>query len=116
MPWLASGDAQALLLTVKLAATTTVILVAVCLPLAWLLGSIAVVPSLIVGTSAIGIFSCGGVLRRLKRGRPETWLYRQLQWHLALRYPLLGDHLGARDLITRTGYWATRRTPRRSTP
>lgn len=37
MPWLASGDAQALLLTVKLAATTTVILVAVCLPLAWLL-------------------------------------------------------------------------------
>ncbi|HEX5677417.1 MAG TPA: molybdate ABC transporter permease subunit [Alcanivorax sp.] len=37
MPWLASGDAQALLLTVKLAATTTVILVALCLPLAWLL-------------------------------------------------------------------------------
>ena len=37
MPWLASGDAQALLLTVKLAATTPVILVAVCLPLAWLL-------------------------------------------------------------------------------
>ena len=101
--WLCAGGSAAICLTLGL-------------PLAWLLGSIAVVPSLIVGTSAIGIFSCGGVLRRLKRGRPETWLYRQLQWHLALRYPLLGDHLGARDLITRTGYWATRRTPRRSTP
>ncbi len=37
MSWLTSGDAQALFLTVKLAAATTVILVAVCLPLAWLL-------------------------------------------------------------------------------
>ncbi len=37
MPWLSSGDAQALLLTVKLAAVTTAILVTLCLPLAWLL-------------------------------------------------------------------------------
>jgi molybdate transport system permease protein len=35
MHWLDSGDAQALLLTVKLAAITTVILISVCLPLAW---------------------------------------------------------------------------------
>ncbi len=37
MPWLDSGDAQALLLTVKLAAVTTAVLVTLCLPLAWLL-------------------------------------------------------------------------------
>lgn len=35
MPWLDSGDAQALFLTVKLAAATTAILIALCLPLAW---------------------------------------------------------------------------------
>jgi len=37
MPWLDSGDAQALLLTVKLAAVTTAILITLCLPLVWLL-------------------------------------------------------------------------------
>lgn len=35
MLWLDSGDAQALFLTVKLAAATTALLIALCLPLAW---------------------------------------------------------------------------------
>ena len=31
---------------------------------------------------------------RAKRGRPDTWLYRQLEWRLALRYPALAALLG----------------------
>ena len=82
------------------------------LPLAWLTRSIAMVPTLIVASIALGVFAGGGFLRRQKRGRPETWLYRQLQWRLALRYPALGRLLGGRALITRSGYWTTRRQAR----
>ena len=56
-------------------------------PLAWLTHSIAMVPTLIVAGIGVGVFVGGGLLRRWKRGRPDTWLYRQLQWRLALRYP-----------------------------
>jgi molybdate transport system permease protein len=35
MPWLDSGDSQALLLTLRLAGLTTLLLLLVCLPLAW---------------------------------------------------------------------------------
>ena len=50
------------------------------LPLAWLTHSIAMVPTLIVAGIALGVFVGGGFLRAQKRGRPDTWLYRQLQW------------------------------------
>ena len=53
------------------------------LPLAWLTHSIAMVPTLIVAGIALGVFVGGGFLRAQKRGRPDTWLYRQLQWRLA---------------------------------
>jgi conjugative transfer region protein (TIGR03750 family) len=56
------------------------------------------------------VFVGGGLLRRHKRGRPDTWLYRQLQWRLAVRHPLVADWLGGQGLITRSGYWATRRS------
>lgn len=79
------------------------------LPLAWITRSIAMVPTLIVVGIALGVFAGGGFLRRQKRGRPDTWLYRQLQWRLALRYPTLAAPLGGRSLITRSGYWTTRR-------
>lgn len=78
-------------------------------PLAWLTHSIAMVPTVIVIGIGIGVFAGGGFLRRQKRGRPDTWLYRQLQWRLALRYPALAAHFGGRQLITRSGWWATRR-------
>jgi hypothetical protein len=55
------------------------------LPLAWLTHSIAMVPTLIVAGIALGVFVGGGFLRAQKRGRPDTWLYRRLQWRLALR-------------------------------
>ena len=63
-------------------------------PLAWLTHSIAMVPTLIVAGIGVGVFVGGGLLRRWKRGRPDTWLYRQLQWRLALRYPALAAHAG----------------------
>jgi integrating conjugative element protein (TIGR03746 family) len=63
-------------------------------PLAWLTHSIAMVPTLIVAGIALGVFVGGGFLRAQKRGRPDTWLYRQLQWRLALRHPALAALLG----------------------
>ena len=78
-------------------------------PLAWLTHSIAMVPTLIVVGVGIGVFVGGGALRRLKRNRPDTWLYRQLQWRLALRYRALAAHVGGGQLITRSGWWTTRR-------
>lgn len=83
------------------------------LPLVWLSNSIAMLPTCMVLGIALGIFAGGGFLRRQKRGRPDTWLYRQLQWYLALNYPRIGAYLGSRSLITRSGYWATRRSPER---
>ncbi|GHU29626.1 hypothetical protein AGMMS50256_14930 [Betaproteobacteria bacterium] len=80
--------------------------------LAWLTLSIAMVPTCLVAAIALGLFVGGGFLRRQKRGRPETWLYRHLQWRLALRHPGLGDRIGGRHLITRSGCWSTRRTTR----
>ncbi len=80
------------------------------LPLAWLSHNIAVLPTVIVAAVTAGIFIGGGFLRRQKRGRPDTWLYRHLQWRLALRYPALGDQLGGQALVTRSGYWTTRRS------
>ncbi len=79
------------------------------LPLAWLTHSIAMVPTLIVVGIGLGVFAGSGFLRRQKRGRPDIWLYRQLQWRLALRYPALAAHVGGRQLITRSGWWTTRR-------
>ncbi|MFC4160711.1 TIGR03750 family conjugal transfer protein [Chitinimonas lacunae] len=82
-------------------------------PLAWLAGSIAMVPTAIVAGMATGVFVGGGFLRRQKRGRPDTWLYRQLQWWLAVHYPSLAGYVGGRLLVTRSGYWSTRRTGKR---
>ncbi len=79
------------------------------IPLAWLTHSIAMVPTLIVVGIGLGVFAGSGFLRRQKRGRPDIWLYRQLQWRLALRYPALAAHVGGRQLITRSGWWTTRR-------
>lgn len=82
------------------------------LPSAWVSRSIAMVPTVVVLSIAVGIFIGGGVLRRQKRGRPDTWLYRQLQWRFALRCPALAVQLGSR-LVTRSGYWTARRTAAR---
>lgn len=79
-------------------------------PLAIALTTIAIVPTTIVLAIALGVFAGGGTLRRLKRGRPDTWLYRQIQWRVALRQPLLAPFVGGHALVTRSGWWSTRRS------
>lgn len=79
------------------------------IPFAWLTSSLAVIPTTIVVSIAAGLFIVGGLLRRHKRGKPETWLYRQLQWSIAQNCSALACQLGAGSLITRTGFWAVRR-------
>ncbi|AHB57788.1 hypothetical protein APB30_11045 [Pseudomonas aeruginosa] len=78
-------------------------------PLSLLFSTIALAPTFIVLGIALGIFVGGGILRRQKRGRPDTWLYRQLQWQL-VTWPLLGAWTGGNALIARSGYWTTRRS------
>ncbi|MCU7247293.1 TIGR03750 family conjugal transfer protein [Pseudomonas koreensis] len=79
------------------------------IPAAWVSSSVAVVPTAIVVSIAAGLFIGGGLLRRQKRGKPETWLYRNLQWWIAKHCPSLSGLISANDLITRTGFWSTRR-------
>ncbi|MDR6609061.1 TIGR03750 family conjugal transfer protein [Pseudomonas synxantha] len=79
------------------------------IPLGWFTESIAMIPTTMVLSIAAGLFIGGGLLRRQKRGRPETWFYRHTQWWLASRYSSLAHLLGAGELITRSGFWATRR-------
>ncbi|HCF1525300.1 TIGR03750 family conjugal transfer protein [Pseudomonas aeruginosa] len=80
------------------------------IPLAVMFSTIAIVPTAIVLAVTAGIFVGGGALRRLKRGRPDVWLYRQMQWRIALKLPLLASFVGGHQLVTRSGYWTTRRS------
>ncbi|MCC4595431.1 TIGR03750 family conjugal transfer protein [Xanthomonas campestris pv. phormiicola] len=80
------------------------------IPLAFALSKIAIVPTVMILGIATGVFVGGGMLRRQKRGRPDTWLYRQLQWWIARRHPRLATFVGALGIVTRSGYWTTRRT------
>lgn len=78
-------------------------------PLAILLRSLATAPAVIVVSVAVGLFVGGGVIRRFKRGRPDTWIYRTLEWQLCVRFPPLSARVGLGPLITRSGRWTTRR-------
>lgn len=80
------------------------------MPLAWLTRSIAMAPTLVMVSIATGIFAGGTLLRRQKRGRPDTWLYRQWQWWLRCHAPFLARWIGAQALIMRSGAWTVRRT------
>lgn len=82
------------------------------IPLAVIMRSLAAAPALVVTGVALGIFVGGGVIRRYKRGRPDTWLYRTLEWRLCLACPRLSPRLGLTPLITRSGPWTTRRSSR----
>lgn len=99
--------ADELWVTVGLAATLSLV---AGIPLALLTRSIAVAPTLVVIGIAVGLFFGGGFLRRRKRGRPETWLYRQIQWQARRHLPAATRLLGGADLIDRTGCWTTRRS------
>ncbi|WP_409287300.1 TIGR03750 family conjugal transfer protein [Pseudomonas guariconensis] len=76
-------------------------------PLAVATASIATLPTCMFLSMALVLLGGGKLLRRAKRARPETWLYRRLQWHLAV-------HWGIRthQLILHSGPWTVRRTRR----
>lgn len=86
------------------------------MPVAWLSRTLAMAPTCVAAAMALGIFVGGGFLRRHKRGRPETWLYRHLQWWLVTRHPRLALLLGPHGLVTRTGWWTVRRSKGRGRP
>ena len=83
------------------------------IPLAFMFTTIAIVPTAILLAVTAGIFIGGGALRRFKRGRPKTWLYRQLQWWIAVNLPQLAPLTDSHALVTRSGYWSTRRSKAR---
>lgn len=77
------------------------------IPLAIVSASIAMVPTCVFAMATLALLSGGSVLRRMKRGKPDTWFYRRLEWGLANG---LGLYHAA--LILRSGPWTVRRTRR----
>ena len=76
-------------------------------PLAVATVSIATLPTCMFLCMALVLLGGGKLLRRAKRARPETWLYRRLQWQLAAHWGI-----GSQYLILHSGPWAVRRTRR----
>lgn len=76
---------------------------------AWLFG-IAMVPTLGVVGAGLALMVGGGIMRRLRRGRPPSLLYRRLDYRLAE----LGWHSGGERLITQTTVFRQRRERRRN--
>jgi len=73
---------------------------------AWLLGAIAMVPTVAFACAGMALYFGGAVIRRMRRGRPASWFYRSLQFRLARQ----GIRLwGADALITRSGPYSRRR-------
>lgn len=79
------------------------------IPLAILFSTIALAPTCVLIAVTLGIIGGGKLLRRMKRGRPDTWLNRSFQWYCCRKLPLLTSWTGGRDLIVRSGNWTTRR-------
>ncbi|PMY64875.1 MULTISPECIES: TIGR03750 family conjugal transfer protein [Pseudomonas] len=76
-------------------------------PLAIATASIAVAPTGMIAGMTVVVLVGGSLLRRAKRARPETWLYRRLEWMLAMRW-----RLGRGSLILHSGAWTVRRSRR----
>lgn len=81
-----------------------------------LTGQIGMAPTTVLVSIAAGVFIGGSILRRKKRGRPDTWLYRQMQWQIKQRMPMLGKLTGAQTLITQTSHWEVKRELARQDP
>lgn len=80
------------------------------LPLAWLSRSVAMAPTAVLIAVAAGVSFGGSLLRLQKRGRPDAWLYRRLQWLLCQHFPRLAGHFGGALLILHSGAWGIRRS------
>jgi len=72
-------------------------------------GEIALLPTcLFLLGPFVTLFFGGAGLRRLKRGKPDTWVYRLLHFKLMRRFGLTFGQA----LTTRSGHWTIRRTER----
>ena len=76
-------------------------------PLAVATASIATLPTCMFLCMMLVLLGGGKLLRRAKRARPETWLYRRLQWQLAVNWGI-----GTSQLILHSGPWTVRRARR----
>lgn len=75
------------------------------IPVAFLFSNPALVIACALVGGALGLSVASRILRKMKRGRPDTWFYRQLQFVMAQHLPYLGA-----SLVTREGAWTCRRT------
>lgn len=75
---------------------------------AFVVGMPAVAPSLAFAGMACALGAGGTIMRRLRRGRPPSLLYRQLTFRLAS----LGIALGGERLITRSSVYRVGRESR----
>ncbi|EPC8060012.1 TIGR03750 family conjugal transfer protein [Yersinia enterocolitica] len=66
----------------------------------------SIIPGCALPGGALAILCGGRWLARLKRGRPESWLYRALELKLA-RFGI-----GAQRFVLLDGVWAIRRSQR----
>lgn len=76
------------------------------IPAALLIGNWALIMVGGLVGGVLGLTVASRILRRMKRGRPETWVYRQLQLNIALHFPTFSTS----RLITRSGAWTCRRS------
>ncbi|MEC8916318.1 MAG: TIGR03750 family conjugal transfer protein [Pseudomonadota bacterium] len=76
--------------------------------LAILFGMPAMAPTVAVAVMALALVAGGTVMRRLRRGRPPSLLYRQILYRLAV----YGINTGGETLITRSSTYRVGREPR----
>ncbi|PWU28662.1 TIGR03750 family conjugal transfer protein [Pseudomonas sp. RW407] len=76
------------------------------IPVAILSGNWALIIAGALTGGVLGLTVASRILRKMKRNRPDTWFYRQVQLYIAQYAPLWGDS----GLITRSGAWTCRRT------
>ncbi len=67
---------------------------------------IAIGVSIMVVITVIVFFVSSGILQRSKRGKPDTWFHRSLQWEVASKTGLNVGH----PINLRSGVWSTKRS------
>ncbi|WP_185265973.1 TIGR03750 family conjugal transfer protein [Halopseudomonas xiamenensis] len=73
---------------------------------ALIMGVIAMAPTVAFLGAGLTLFFGGTIMRRLRRGRPTSLMYRQLQFYLACK-----GFSSAEKLITQTARYSIRRNP-----
>lgn len=76
------------------------------IPVAIMTSIWGLIPSGALIGGVLGVTIASRILRKMKRGRPDTWLYRQFQLTVAQFAPAWN----ASRLITRSGAWTCHRT------